>query len=65
MFNPVDSVIDGFLDGYGCVQGYYVQAEKDRVVFYCCWSPVRNVLNLTISYFNLFFTVFHTDFRTF
>ena len=25
-----DGVVDGFLDGYGCVQGYYVQAAWVR-----------------------------------
>ena len=30
VFNPVDGVVDGFLDGYGCVQGYYVQAAWVR-----------------------------------
>ena len=30
VLNPTDSVVNGFLDGYGCIWGYDIKAERVR-----------------------------------
>ena len=69
VFNPADGVIDSFLDGYGCVQGYNASFSRVKMTPSICdytkhitsektsrdRTSVRNVLNLMIFCFKQLF----------